>query len=59
MHHLRSTDLSALEDQMTRMTVSGFKGRGSPDRLDALVWALHEAILAPSNQWTNPGIRTL
>jgi phage terminase large subunit-like protein len=59
VHHLRSADLSALEDQMTRMTVSGFKGRGSPDRLDALVWAVHEAILAPSNHWTNPGIRTL
>ena len=44
---------------MARMTVAGFKGRGSPDRVDALVWALHEAILAPSNQWTNPGIRAL
>lgn len=59
VHHLRSADLAALEDQMTRMTVSGFKGRGSPDRLDALVWALHEAIVAPSNHWTNPGIRAL
>lgn len=29
-----------LEAQMTQMTVAGYKGDGSPDRLDALVWAL-------------------
>jgi phage terminase large subunit-like protein len=29
-----------LEEQMTQMTVSGFEGAGSPDRVDALVWAL-------------------
>ena len=33
---------SALEDQMTSMTASGFVGQGSPDRADALVWALTE-----------------
>jgi phage terminase large subunit-like protein len=30
----------ALENQMTQMTTSGFEGEGSPDRVDALVWAL-------------------
>ena len=30
----------ALESQMTQMTSSGYQGDGSPDRLDALVWAL-------------------
>lgn len=29
-----------LEEQMCMMTSSGYKGEGSPDRLDAAVWAL-------------------
>lgn len=29
-----------LEDQMCLMTAGGYEGEGSPDRLDALVWAL-------------------
>lgn len=28
-----------LEDQMCKMTAGGFEGEGSPDRVDALVWA--------------------
>ena len=59
VHHLRGANLSALEDQMTRMTVAGWRGRGSPDRLDALVWALHDAILAPSVAWRDPRMRQL
>lgn len=31
-----------LEDQMCRMTAKGFEGEGSPDRCDALVWAMTE-----------------
>lgn len=31
-----------LEGQMTQMTTEGFQGDGSPDRVDALVWALTE-----------------
>ncbi|MGB3314578.1 MAG: terminase family protein, partial [Albidovulum sp.] len=38
VHHVRG--LGALEDQMCRMTSRGYEGRGSPDRVDALVWAL-------------------
>jgi phage terminase large subunit-like protein len=38
--HIRGLDL--LEDQMMQMTHSGFVGQGSPDRVDALVWALTE-----------------
>ena len=34
-----------LEDQMVNFTVSGFVGEGSPDRADALVWALTELML--------------
>lgn len=29
-----------LEDQMVQMTAAGYEGDGSPDRVDALVWAL-------------------
>lgn len=31
-----------LESQMTQMTTSGYEGDGSPDRVDALVWAMTE-----------------
>lgn len=31
-----------LESQMCLMTAAGFEGEGSPDRVDALVWALTE-----------------
>lgn len=31
-----------LENQMTQMTQHGFEGQGSPDRLDAMVWAFTE-----------------
>lgn len=31
-----------LESQMTQMTTAGFQGDGSPDRVDALVWAMSE-----------------
>jgi phage terminase large subunit-like protein len=33
-----------LEDQMCAMTPGGFIGEGSPDRADALVWALTELM---------------
>jgi phage terminase large subunit-like protein len=33
-------DLSALEDEMCAMTSDGFLGEGSPNRVDALVWAM-------------------
>lgn len=34
-----------LEDQMVNMTGDGFMGLGSPDRLDALVWAMTDLML--------------
>ena len=37
--------LDALEDQCVAMTGDGFLGDGSPDRVDALVWALSELML--------------
>ena len=55
--HVRG--LAALEEQMGRMTVRGYEGRGSPDRVDALVWALTDLMIEPAAQWRRPGIRTL
>lgn len=37
--------MTELEDQCTQMTGAGFEGDGSPDRVDALVWALTELML--------------
>ena len=51
--------LGALEDQMMQMTAQGFRGTGSPDRVDALVWALHELILGPAARFARPMVRTL
>lgn len=51
--------LGALEDQMAQMTLSGFQGQGSPDRVDALVWALHELMIAPAMELVRPGLRVL
>ncbi|WP_259993534.1 DNA-packaging protein [Sulfitobacter sp. S190] len=51
--------LDALEDQMVRMTAQGYEGGGSPDRVDALVWALHELMIAPAASWRQPGVRSL
>ena len=38
-----------LEDQMMLMTTQGYEGGASPDRLDALVWALSELMVDPPN----------
>ena len=56
--HLKGA-LGTLEDQMCQMTVRGFEGRGSPDRLDALVWAVHELMIEPAAGWRRPQMRRL
>ena len=39
-------DLASLEDQMVSMTAAdGYVGEGSPDRVDAMVWALSELMV--------------
>ena len=50
---------AALEDQMSAMTVAGFTGRGSPDRVDALVWALTDLVIDPAAQFRAPRVRGL
>ena len=57
VHHCRG--LAVLEDQMCRMTTRGYDGKGSPDRVDALVWAMTELMLDPAAQFRRPSIRTL
>lgn len=55
--HVRG--LADLEDQMCQMTNHGFKGKGSPDRVDALVWALTELMLTAPKPKADPKIRSL
>ena len=57
VQHLRG--LGALEDQMCRMSVVGYEGKGSPDRLDALVWAIHELMIEPAAHYRRPAVRGL
>ncbi len=57
VRHLRG--LGELEDQMCRITARGYEGKGSPDRVDALVWALSELMIAPAANWRRPQLRTL
>ncbi|MCC5964091.1 MAG: DNA-packaging protein [Rhodobacteraceae bacterium] len=56
---LHAERLGALEDQMMQMTARGYCGSGSPDRVDALVWAVQDLILGPAATWARPGLRTL
>ncbi len=55
--HMRG--LGALEDQMCLMTAQGYDGKGSPDRVDALVWALFDLMIKPVQSWRRPQIRSL
>ena len=41
-------DLTQLEDQMCQMATDGFMGEGSPNRVDALVWALSSLMISSS-----------
>jgi phage terminase large subunit-like protein len=43
VHHVGT--FTDMEEQMTMTTTGGYRGSGSPDRLDALVWALSELMI--------------
>lgn len=43
-HHGRFPDM---EDQLCQFSASGFQGARSPDRADALVWAITDLMLGP------------
>ena len=55
--HLRG--LQALEEQMCQMTQGGYMGKGSPDRVDALVWGVTDLVVEPSEKYRRPQMRTL
>ena len=40
-----------LEDQLCGFTTQGYRGEGSPDRADALVWALTDLMLGHADGW--------
>lgn len=44
----------ALENQMTQMTTNGYEGEGSPDRVDALVWAMTELFPGMTERASDP-----
>lgn len=50
VHHVG--DFPDLEDQLCNFTASGYVGEGSPDRADALVWALTELMLETAPAWS-------
>jgi phage terminase large subunit-like protein len=41
------------------MTARGYEGKGSPDRVDALVWALTDLIVEPGAKWRRPSVRAI
>ena len=55
--HVRG--LAELEDQLSMMTVLGYQASGSPDRADALVWAIYELMLSKALQPGAPRLRVL
>ena len=57
VHHLPG--LGRLESQMCHMTAQGYRGVGSPDRVDALVWALTDLIVEPASRYRDPKLRIL
>ncbi|MCT4555791.1 MAG: terminase family protein [Pelagimonas sp.] len=52
--------LVELEAQMCLMSLQGYQGQGSPDRVDALVWALSELMVLPGDQkFQSPKMRLI
>lgn len=47
VHHVRTADLGELETELTRWTP---EDKTSPDRLDALVWAITELMVDPAQE---------
>jgi phage terminase large subunit-like protein len=46
-----------LEEQMLNMSAAGYVGAKSPDRLDALVWALTDLMLGPQHAMKSAPLR--
>ena len=56
---LHAGSFPALEDEMAAMLRSGYSGRGSPDRLDALVWAVTDLMQDAEAVVNRPQVRGL
>jgi phage terminase large subunit-like protein len=50
--------LEMLEAQMCKMSRQGYQDKCSPDRVDALVWALTELMVSPGPKRAEPTIRS-
>src|SRR6185369_6689393 len=48
VHHVGR--FAKLEDQLCAFSQSGYRGEDSPDRADALVWALSDLMVKPVGQ---------
>ena len=57
VNHCRG--LGTLEDQMVQMTGGGYHGKGSSDRVDALVWALTYLMLDARAKPAAPRLRVV
>ena len=51
--------LAPLEDEMVLMTSAGFLGEGSPNRTDALVWAMTEVMLSYQEPIRNEAVKAM
>ncbi|MDP3959830.1 MAG: ATP-binding protein, partial [Pseudorhodobacter sp.] len=51
--------LTALEDEMCAFGADGKADGHSPDRVDALVWALTDLMIEPAKSWRRPQVRML
>ena len=56
-HVGHAENFAQLEDQACSMSPEGFIGEGSPDRVDALVWALTELMLVGAGPMTVKPLR--
>ena len=48
-----------LEDEMCDFGADGLSSGGSPDRVDALVWALTDLMIEPAGKFRRPRVRSL
>ncbi len=57
VHHVGL--FAKLEDQMVAFTKDGYIGGGSPDRADAMVWALTDLMLGGGGRWNPDNFATV
>lgn len=50
-HHVGNFD--EIEDEVTQYSMTGYEGIGSPNRSDALFWAMTELMVGPQAEWAD------